>query len=1022
MTHCIHNCYILHMALFQKSILAKYLAPVVGSLHARFEAYSAYFLNEEIQKNILRSKEEQFQEGFLRELFVKILGYTINPEPTYNLTTEYKNTTDSRKADGAILLEGSPVGVIELKDHKTRDLRDVETQAFSYKSKHKGIRYVVISNFERLRFYIDDAVDCEEFDLFNLTEREFEKLYLLLSFESVKKGVPLEIKGNSKSEEKSITDALYKDYSAFKRELFADICNRNAGVADKLTLFRKTQKLLDRLLFIFFAEDRGLVPPNIITKVVEDVNQLRNLDMDVSLYERFKKYFGYLDKGKRGKDFEIFAYNGGLFRPDTLLDSLEIDDTLLEEHSLRLSAYDFESDVSVDILGHIFEHSLSEIEEIEGGEKKNSKRKKDGVFYTPAYITRYIVENTLGTLCRQKKRELHLVEDSAERPLGKRKREETVEALDAYRKWLLSLKICDPACGSGAFLNAVLEFLIQEHREIDNRKARLFEERGKIQMALSDIDLEILENNIYGVDINEESVEIAKLSLWLHTARPGRKLSDLSENIKCGNSLIDDPAVAHEKAFDWKKEFPEVFGPDDPRRGFDVIIGNPPYVDASELKKTYSSEEYDFLKKNYDTAKGTVDLYIYFFENGLNLLRQNGLLSFITPNRYLSASYGKALREYILMKKTFYQLVDYSDKKVFQDASTYPVITFIKNGKEKQDVLCGKFDDDHNLISKKYPNDKLNVLDDSILGFLLNDKLPITQKIVSQSVSLTSVGKINATSTAKEADEYSEYITETSSNGYKLINTGTIDPYVTMWGYTPLVKQGKRFTTPYLPKDEKGISENRHTLYSSAKIIISKIGLTCESFFDKKGEYASIDTNCIHSFSEKYLPEYVLCFLNSKLYNYMFECFFDGLRMSGGYLLYSAPNLKNTYIKEIAVENQKIFVDFADQMLALNAELLRKRSKFLHRIRGTFAGIKITATLEKFDGLEFRAFAAELKKQKIKLTLSAQDEWEEYFDSNKKSCNEISAQIAEIDDKINAEVYKLYGLTPEEIATVENLG
>lgn len=126
------------MSLFQKSILAKYLNPIKGTLHETYEAYSLYFLNEEIQKNILQSNEEQFQEGFLRELFVKLLGYTINPEPNYNLTTEYKNATDSRKADGAILLEGNPIGIIELKDHKTQDLREVETQAFSYKSKQKA--------------------------------------------------------------------------------------------------------------------------------------------------------------------------------------------------------------------------------------------------------------------------------------------------------------------------------------------------------------------------------------------------------------------------------------------------------------------------------------------------------------------------------------------------------------------------------------------------------------------------------------------------------------------------------------------------------------------------------------------------------------------------------------------------------------------------------------------------------------------------------------------------------------------
>lgn len=125
-------------------------------------------------------------------------------------------------------------------------------------------------------------------------------------------------------------------------------------------------------------------------------------------------------------------------------------------------------------------------------------------------------------------------------------------------------------------LNAAVQFLKEEHKKIDAAKAALFESGDDIQMALSDIESSILEKNIYGVDINEESVEIAKLSLWLHTARPGRKLSNLNGNVKCGNSLIDDANVAPEKAFDWKREFPEVFA----KGGFDVVIGNPPYVSA----------------------------------------------------------------------------------------------------------------------------------------------------------------------------------------------------------------------------------------------------------------------------------------------------------------------------------------------------------------------------------------------------------------------------------------------------------
>ena len=1008
--------------LFQKTIVNKYLLALPRETTEQpWLAYQHYFLNKDIQQNILQSKEEQFQEGFLRELFVKVLGYTLNPSPDYNLITEQKNETNAKKADGAILMDGEVAGVIELKDHKTTDLSKVEPQAFNYKSQHPRCRLVVISNFEKLRLYIDNAVEYREWNLFTLNEEDFRELYLCLAWQQVTKGVALQMKGESVSSEDQITKALYRDYSLFKRELFADILKNNPVAESEdekewqLLLFKKTQKLLDRLLFIFFAEDCGLLPPNSMVQIINQWEQLKEMDEYRPFYDRVKKYFGYMNTGFKCNKYEIFAYNGGLFKPDEVLDNIKITDDLLGEHCRKLSEYDFESDVDVNILGHIFENSLSEIEKVtqqiaSGNAPTTSKRKQDGVFYTPQYITKYIVENTVGRLCAEKKQELGISEEEyfsdQRRQLQTKKR--LLDQLQQYREWLLQITILDPACGSGAFLNAALRFLMDEHKLIDEMETKV----SGYSIQFQDVENSILENNLYGVDINEESVEIAQLALWLRTAKPHRKLNTLNQNIKCGNSLISDPAVAGPKAFNWQEQFPQVFE----RGGFDVVIGNPPYVNAIELKKSYSDEEYIYLKKHYSTAKGTVDLYIYFFEKGLSMLKTNGMLAYITPNRYLSASYGTALRQHIINKYSFYQLIDYSDKKVFEDASTYPVITMLQNG-SNESVLCGKFDDDHELISKHYPSDKLDILENSILGFLLNDKLAITQKVINQSQPLSFIGEINATSTAKEADDYASLITEEAC-GYKLINTGTIDPYFTMWGISTLTKQGKQYLNPYLPSDNCEISLNRHSLYASPKIIISKIGLSCEAFYDKDGEYASIDTNCIHSFKDFIIPEYVLCWLNSKLYNYMFECLFDGLRMSGGYLLYSAPNLKNTYIKIVALDAQQSFIALADTMLSLHKQLQEKRSRFLRRLSENFEGVKITTALQTFDQLDFKAFMAELKKQKIKLSLAEQDDWEDYFKEYAEACREISIKINTTDDEINRRVGQLYGLTDEEMKRI----
>ena len=1008
---------------FQNSVIKKYLAALDNERVAKaWEDYKAYFLNKEIQENIRSSKEEQFQEGFLRELFVKVFGYTLNPSPNFNLITEQKNETDAKKADGAILRDEKVIGVIELKDHKTTDLSHVERQAFGYKSQHKDTKYVVISNFEKLRFYIDNAVEHIEWNLFTLNEDDFRLLYFCLAWQNINADLPLKAKQESVSNEDQITQQLYKDYSAFKREIFADILANNTTdetpKEQKLLFFKKTQKLLDRLLFIFFAEDCGLLPPNSMVEILKQWEQLKEMDEYVPLYNRIKKYFGYMDTGWQGKKYEIFAYNGGLFKPDEVLDSIKISDDILARFTRKLADYDYSTEVDVNILGHIFENSLNEIEEvtaqINAGEAPTvSKRKRDGVFYTPQYITKYIVENTVGRLCAEKKAEMGI--DEAEyfadknRQMATKKR--LLDQLTRYREWLLGITICDPACGSGAFLNAALQFLMTEHKLLDEMEAKI---TGST-IAFQAVENSILENNLYGVDINEESVEIARLALWLRTAKPHRKLNSLNDNIKCGNSLISDPAIAGDKAFNWQAEFPQVFE----KGGFDVVIGNPPYVNAIELKKSYSDVEYDYLKQNYSTAKGTVDLYIYFFERGLNITKPNGFLAYITPNRYLSASYGKALRDLILEKYSFCQLIDYSDKKVFEDASTYPVITILQNNKNNPLVECGKFDDSHELIKKNYPSDKLSILEDNILGFLLNDKLALSLKVINQSDSLANVGEINATSTAKEADEYAPLICEDIIDGYKLINTGTIDPFITKWGFSTLTKQGKQYLKPFLPRNNDFISANRHKLYSSKKIIISKIGLSCEAFYDKEAEYASIDTNCIHSFTDEYIPEYVLCWLNSKLYNYVFECLFDGLRMSGGYLLFSAPNLKNTYIKHIPLADQQPFIDLADRMLSLNKDLQTKRARFLRRLQANMPEVKVTGALETFDTLDFAGFVAELKKQKIKLSLVQQDEWEEYFGQYKAALNEVSAQISATDKEIDERVYALYGLTDEEIKTIE---
>jgi hypothetical protein len=326
------------MSLFQTTVLRKYLSDLnQNDLLQAWKVFHSHFHNPQIQENIRAAKEEQYQEGFLRELFVSVFGYTLNPQPNFNLTTEYKNEKDSKKADGAVLHNGNVQAVIELKGTDTTDLGKIEKQAFGYLNNQKGCTYVITSNFEKLRFYIQDATEFEEFNLFTLTQERFALLYLCLHKDKLLQNTPLLIKQQSLAEEDAVTKKLYADYSRLRNELFQNMVELNQQY-EKLELFKKTQKLLDRFLFILFAEDRLLLPPNFIIRITEDWKQLKKLRIQQSLYSRFQLYFADLLNGNAAED--IFAYNGGLFLPDQVLDALQIDDEILLHGVLTLSRYD----------------------------------------------------------------------------------------------------------------------------------------------------------------------------------------------------------------------------------------------------------------------------------------------------------------------------------------------------------------------------------------------------------------------------------------------------------------------------------------------------------------------------------------------------------------------------------------------------------------------------------------------------------------------------------------------------------
>ncbi|MDX4050417.1 N-6 DNA methylase [Aliarcobacter skirrowii] len=1032
------------MSIFQNSVL-KTFKQDEKLVALRWAAFQNYKAKVEAIKDF---KEEEYQDGFLKDIFESCLGYTLkttNPS-SFNLEREKKNETDSKKADGVIYLNSEIIAIIELKDTKTKNLDRVQQQAFWYLTQHTKAKYVIISNFDELRFYFDKSTAYESFSLFNLSYDEFCKLHLLLSFENIKDETALKIKEKSNSFEQDISKKLYKDFSHFRTLLFENIVKNNPTI-DKQTLLRLTQKLCDRIIFILFAEDRDLLRANMIKEIREEfINQKFT---NYSLYDIYKFYFEAINKGN--DKLQIPQYNGGLFATDLLLDSLIIDDFILDENVQILSNYDFASEISVNILGHIFEQSLTDLEELQANidnvnfDKTKSKRKKDGVFYTPEYITRYIVENTLGKMCSEKREELKIVEitpPSNPKKLTKQE-QQTKDNLQEYKKWLLNLKILDPACGSGAFLNQALEYLISEHKNLQNDLALM----GDL-FASYMVEEEILENNLYGVDINEDAVEIAKLSLWLRTAKRGRTLTKLADKIVCANSLLNMP-------------FSE--------NSFDVVIGNPPYVRVQGLKSNYENEA-KLYEEKFVSATGNYDLYVLFMEQSFKMLNKTGKLSYILPHKFLISDFGSGIRRFLSENKAVESLLHFGSEMVFEDASTYTCIINLSHNNEKlhfksisPNDIFNPFEYDsisyENLNSDKWnlsSNDITKVLEKINLQplrvkdvfakifqgiatsgddvyLLLETKDGLYSKALDKIVKVEK-GLLKPMLKGEDISRYKnlqnryfvifpyiledgkakpmseEYIQENFSNGYKYLKEN--EEFLRGREKGKMDKEGW-----FLYIYPKSLSE-----FEQVKIITPEISLGANMSFDDGKFYHNTK---VYSFIKKVeIKEdykFYLTILNSKIMWFFLKN--TGYELRGGYFTFKTnfinpfplPKLEN-------LEQQEPFIQKADLMLELNKKLQELKQNFINELNLE----KVPTKIQKFEELDFDDFVKEYAKaKKLKFADKLEErnfknEWQRLFENDKKEVLEIQNQINITDKEIDQMVYKLYDLTEDEIKIVED--
>ena len=683
------------------------------------------------------------------------------------------------------------------------------------------------------------------------------------------------------------------------RELLAkNIAIRNPKLSTRDLNFA-VQKNIDRIIFLRMCEDRG----------VEPYGQLQALLNGQNTYGRLKDIYYIADQKYNSGLFQFRLESGRAEGPDELTPKLKIDDKVLQEIIQGLyypeSPYEF-SVLGSEILGNIYEQFLGKVIRLTAGhqakvEEKPEVRKAGGVYYTPTYIVDYIVKNTVGKLCE-----------------GKTPRQ------------ISSLRILDPACGSGSFLIGAYTYLLNHHRDWyledgpEKHRKEIYQGHGGQWYLTTAEKKRILVNNIYGVDIDSQAVEVTKLSLLLKVLEGEnqdslerqrklfheRALPDLASNIKCGNSLIGPDFYKDQQmglfgdeeryrinAFDWNAEFPNIFPSPSGRGegeggGFDVVIGNPPYVKARDYDE---DKEYyrDYLNNcgKFQTLFKMWDLYIPFVEKGINILNEKGLFGMIIPDTIENSDYASLLREWLIANYQIYQIDFFPDSKIFKSQKK---IVGIKNTimfvcKEKSSKKSKRVFHDKNyeqIIKEEFVDNNTELFIQNALNINMNRN----KTILLGDICFTSYGlrlnsdKADKKFTFKKADLLSD--TKSTKNNRRFIEGKNLERYIIKeyswveWGTARCPERLVRPTFSEMYDPEK-ILLGRQTKVAVLDLdhcIVDNTIIVCLPYYKLK----SIDNKNIQKYfsnlskqrselekiSESFELYYLLGLLNSKLIEY----------------------------------------------------------------------------------------------------------------------------------------------------------
>jgi hypothetical protein len=707
-----------------------------------------------------KMNETAIEGEFCKEIFGEALGYTLFADNKENWNFQQKFTVNGGQSDAAIgvFAAGKKPQVhaaIELKgptsnvDKDRFNGRTPVQQCWDYLAELPECPWGIVCNFVSFRLYHRTQTPrvYERFILHDLIQKEnFLRFYYLLE----KGGLiptPLQrmpradyLLEKCTSRQREVGDELYGRYHDERLKLITHLSGpqRNFPL-DKA--IRVAQKLLDRIIFVAFCEDRELLPPKSLSESWAYVAPFERATP--RKWKNFLALFESIDKGNVNRN--IPPYNGGLFREDADIDNLDLDDDWTDFFK-TVGDYDFAHEINVDVLGHIFEKSINDIEKIrltglfESKEEeeprpkmaKSAERKKGGVYYTPPEFTGFITQNTVAKVINEK---VKILERDCGVRLEQIEKETEKNRVTAFAERaiedLREIKIVDPACGSGAFLIRAYDYLEDKYLElIDVLAIHNPKLADDLRDKVSDI---ILRDNIFGVDLSPEAVEIAQLALWLRSAHRRKTLTDLSKNIVCGNSLISD-TVVDPRALDWQKTFKDVFSRPNP--GFDCVIGNPPWeriklqereffdtsapdiasaTDAAKrrnLIEKLKTKNPDLYQKYIDaqskadnaliyirdckkyplTGKGDINTYAVFAELAHSIVAPTGLVGLLVPTGIATDKTNEDFFAKLNISQTLSGLYDFENrKKIFPDVDGRQKFSILLFGGSKKQSKSADF-------------------------------------------------------------------------------------------------------------------------------------------------------------------------------------------------------------------------------------------------------------------------------------------------------------------------------------------